>query len=123
MGLEVQAHVVQRAALAVADGDHEALADEDHDLADLDELVAVDVAGGLEDHEQRVAVELELGALVGVDGVLDGQRVQLEVVAHRLDDARARVVQADPDEAVPAGVGLASADSSSTRPPRRWPPS
>ena len=106
--LEVQAHVVQRAALAVADRDHEALADEDHDLADLDELVAVDVAGGLEHHEQRVAaVDLELGALVGVDGVLDGQRVQLEVLAHRLDHARAGVVQPDPHEAVLAGVGLA----------------
>ena len=81
MRLEVQAHVVQRAALAVADGDHEALAEEDHDLADLDELVAVDVARGLEHDEERVAaVDLELGALVGVDGVLDGQRVQLEVL-------------------------------------------
>ena len=106
--LEVQAHVVQRAALAVADGDHEALAEEDHDLADLDELLAVDVARGLEHDEERVAaVDLELGALVGVDGVLDGQRVQLEVLAHRLDHARARVVQPDPHEAVLAGVGLA----------------
>ena len=108
VGLEVQAHVVQRAALAVADGDHEALAEEDHHLADLDELLAVDVARGLEHDEERVAaVDLELGALVGVDGVLDGQRVQLEVPADRLDHARARVVQADPHEAVLAGVGLA----------------
>ena len=44
MRLEVQAHVVQRAGLAVADGDHEARAEEDHHLADLDQLVAVDVA-------------------------------------------------------------------------------
>ena len=83
-------------------------AEEDHDLADLDELVAVDVARGLQHDEQRVAaVDLELGALVAVDGVLDRQRVQLEVLADGLDDARARVVQADPDEAVLAGVGLA----------------
>ena len=72
------------------------------------ELVAVDVAGRLEHDEQRVAaVDLELGALVGVDGVLDGQRVQLEVLPHRLDDPRAGVVQPDPHEAVLAGVGLA----------------
>jgi hypothetical protein len=99
---------VQRAALAVADGDDEARAEEDHHLADLDELVAVDVARGLEHDEQRVAaVDLELGALVAVHGVLDGQRVQLEVLADRLDHARARIVQADPHEAVLAGIGLA----------------
>jgi hypothetical protein len=51
----------------VADGDHEARPDEDHHLADLDELVAVDVARGLEYDDERVAsVDLELlGALVG----------------------------------------------------------
>ena len=32
-------------------------AEEDHHLADLDELLAVDVAGGLQDDEQRVAVD------------------------------------------------------------------
>jgi hypothetical protein len=106
--LEVQTDVVQRAALAVADGDHEAWAEEDHHLADLDQLLAVDVARGLEHDEERVAAEnLELGTLVGVDGVLDGERVQLEVPAHGLDHARARIVQADPHEAVLAGIGLA----------------
>ena len=83
-------------------------AEEDHHLADLDELLAVDVARGLEHDEERVAaVDLELGPLVGVDGVLDGQRVQLEVPADRLDHPGARVVQPDPHEAVLAGVGLA----------------
>ena len=107
MGLEVEPHVVQRAALAVADGDHEARPDEHHHLADLDRLGAVDVAGGLEHEEQRVAEHLELRALVGVHGVLDRQRVQLEALAHRLDDLGAGVVEADPDEAVAAGVGAA----------------
>ena len=106
MGLEVEPHVVQRAALAVADGDHEARAGEHHHLADLDRLGAVHVAGGLEHEEQRVAEHLELRALVGVDGVLDRQRVQLEALAHRLDDLGAGVVEADPDEAVAARVGL-----------------
>ena len=124
MRLEVQAHVVQRAALAVADGDHEALAEEDHDLADLDELVAVDVARGLEHDEQRVAaVDLELGALVGVDGVLDGQRVQLEVLPDRLDDPG--LGSCSPIHTKPCwqASALRSADSSSMRPPRRSPPS
>ena len=107
MGLEVEPDVVQRAALAVADGDHEARAGEDHHLADLDRLGAVDVAGGLEHEEQRVAEHLELRALVGVDGVLDGERMQLEPLADRLDDLRAGVVEADPDEAVAARVRAA----------------
>ena len=107
MGLEVEPDVVQRAALAVADGDDEARPDEDHHLPDLDRLGAVDVAGGLDDEEQGVAEHLELRALVGVHGVLDRQRVQLEALAHRLDDLRAGIVEADPDEAVAARVGAA----------------
>ena len=57
--------------------------------------------------EQRVAEHLELRPLVGVHGVLDRQRVQLEALAHRLDDLGAGVVEADPDEAVAARVGAA----------------
>ena len=67
----------------------------------------LDVAGGLEHEEQRVAEDLELRALVGVDGVLDRERVQLEALADGLDDLGAGVVEADPDEAVAARVGLA----------------
>ena len=44
---------------------------------------------------------------MGVDGVLDGERVQLEVLADRLDHAGARIVQPDPHEALLACVGLA----------------
>ena len=54
------------------------LADEHVDLAGLDGVLLVDVPERLEDEEQRVVVALELGPLVGVDGVLDGQRVQVE---------------------------------------------
>ena len=107
MRLEVEPDVVQRAALAVADGDHEARTDEDHQLADLDRLGAAGVTGGLDHEEQRVADDLELRALVGVDGILDRERVQLEPLAHRLDDLSAGVVEADPHEAVAARVGTA----------------
>ena len=41
-------------ALAVADGDDEVGVDEEQHLADLDHLVGVDVAGGLDDDEDRV---------------------------------------------------------------------
>ena len=105
MRLEVEPHVVQRAGLPVAHGDHEARPEEHHHLPDLDGIVGVDVAGGLEHEEQRVAEDLELRALVGVHRVLDRQRVQLEVLRDRLDDLGAGVVETDPDEAVAAGVG------------------
>ena len=78
IGLERPANVGQRGCRTVADGDHEVGADEHHQLADLDDLVTVDVPGRLEHDEQAVAVPLELRALVGVDGVLDGERVQVE---------------------------------------------
>ena len=41
--------------------------------------VVLDVVDGLEDGEQGVVVPLQLGPLVGVHGVLDGQRVQPEL--------------------------------------------
>ena len=54
------------ARLPVADGDHVVRAEEDQDLAELDHLPSVDVAGGLQHHEQHVAVDLELGSLVAL---------------------------------------------------------
>ncbi|COZ17864.1 Uncharacterised protein [Mycobacterium tuberculosis] len=62
----------------MADGDHEILADEDHDLAGFDDLAGQyhrfvrDVVDGLEDEEQRLVVALQLGSLVRVHGVLNG---------------------------------------------------
>jgi hypothetical protein len=52
----------------VADGDDELRAGEHAHLAELDGLALVDVARGSQDQEQRVAVSLELGALVRLDG-------------------------------------------------------
>ena len=67
---------LQRAALAVPDGDDELVADEQVDLAGLDGVLLVDVPEGLEHDEQRVVVALDLGPLVGAERVLDGERVQ-----------------------------------------------
>ena len=75
--LQLAAHRRQRAGLAVADGDDEALAGEQLDLGELDGLLLVVVAGGLEHEEQAVAVALQLRALVGRDRVLDGEGVEL----------------------------------------------
>ena len=58
-------------------------ADEDVHLAELDRLRLVEVPGRAQDAEQRVAVALELRALMGVDRVLDGELVQVELARDR----------------------------------------
>ena len=85
---------------------------------ELDGVGLLHVAGGLEDHEQGVVVDLELGPLVGVDGVLDGQLVEVELAADRVELGLVGLVQADPDEGVlgvPSLVRLVQGDR--TRPP------
>ena len=81
--LEVEPGVVQLGALAVPDADDEVAAHEQVDLAGLDGVVLVDVPERLEDQEQPVVVALELGPLVGLEGVLDGQRVQARTPRRR----------------------------------------
>jgi hypothetical protein len=95
------------ARLAPADRDHEVPADEDRDLAGLDHLdvrrrrLRVHVPDGLEHGEQRVLVPVELGPLVlGVQRVLDGQRVQVVALGELGQLRLVRVVQAEPDETV-----------------------
>ncbi|GAA3058756.1 hypothetical protein GCM10020000_47000 [Streptomyces olivoverticillatus] len=91
---------------AMADGDHEVGAGEDHDLAGVDDLagggqlLVFDIGDGLEDGEEDVAVALQLGPLVGLDGVLDGQRVEVEHLGDLGELRLGRLVQAEPQEAV-----------------------
>ena len=77
--LEVLAHVAETAGLAVADRDQEVGPDEDHHLADVDQLLRPEVADGLDHEEQRLVVDLQLRPLMGADGVLDGELVELEL--------------------------------------------
>jgi hypothetical protein len=104
--LDLLADVAERAGRLVADRDHELGADEQHDLAELDGVGLADVAGRLEDHEQGVVVDLELGPLVGVDGVLDGELVEVELAPHRVELGLVGLVQPDPDEGVLGAAGL-----------------
>ena len=81
---------------AMADADDVVVADEDAGLAE--HHLAVLQCGGAQHHEQRIAVDLELGHLVRAQRVLDRQLVQPEL---RLQDAQVllgRLVEADPDE-------------------------
>ena len=70
------------------------------DLAELDLLGLVEVARRAQDDEQGVAVALELRPLVGDDGVLDGELVQLELRGERGDLVLVRPVEADPGHPV-----------------------
>ena len=98
VGLETMAHQGQRVGLAPAHGDDEPVAEEDHDLAGLDVRGLLEVAQGLEHHEDRVVVQLDLGALVALDGVLHRQRVQLELVVDEVELLVGGVLQPDPQE-------------------------
>ena len=86
----------------MADGDDVVPPDEQHDLVDVDHLFVVHVAGRLQHHEQVVAVALELRPLVGVDGVLDGEGVEVEGAGDVVELVRRGLVQTDPDEAATA---------------------
>jgi hypothetical protein len=87
----------------VAHRHHEVLSDEDVDLAELDGLGLVHVAGGAQDDEERSVVALDLGPLVRLDGVLDGQRVQPELRGHGGELLLGGRVQPDPRQpALPA---------------------
>ena len=59
-------------------------ADEEIDLGALDRLAVVEVARGLQDDEQQIVVALELAALVPLETVPDGERMQLQKLGERL---------------------------------------
>jgi hypothetical protein len=109
--LQAGPQVGEPRVLAVPHGDHVVRAEEHHDLAGVDhlagrgQLLVLHVPRGLEHHEQGFVVVLELGSLVGVDRVLDGQRVQPVLRTDRAELLLRRLVHAQPHEPAP-GRGL-----------------
>ena len=67
-----------RALRSVADADDEGIANEDRGLAIAD--LAVHEMGWARDHEQLVAIDVELWQLVSEERVLDRQRVQVVIL-------------------------------------------
>jgi hypothetical protein len=84
----------------VPDRDQEAVADEDLDLAQLDRGGLPDVADRLQNNEERIAVDLELRALVRLDRVLDGELVEVELPADGVELLVGRLVEPEPEERV-----------------------
>ena len=86
--------------LAVSHGDDEPVSEEEQDLAELDDVFGLDVAGRLEDEEERIAVDLELRPLMSVNRILDRELVEGELSPHCIELILVRLVQPDPDEGV-----------------------
>jgi len=100
--LQSVAHRTELRRFAVTNGQDEARTDEHVDLAELDLLDVVHVAGGPKHHEEGLVVTFDLRPLMSVDRVLDGEGMELELGGQRLDLLLLRSVQADPGH--PVGV-------------------
>ena len=87
---------------AVADRDDIAAPDEHAGLAHRE--ILADALERLHRDEQRLAVDLELRALVRLVGVLDGELMQVELALQFAQQLLARLVEADPDD--PPGLDL-----------------
>jgi hypothetical protein len=85
---------------AMLHGHHEVISRKQHDLATVDLCSLIVIAERLEHDEQALVVDVELGALVGVNGVLDREGVRGEVEGEVVELIERRFMQAEPDEAV-----------------------
>ena len=89
--------IIVRAGRANPYRHQEIAAKEDRGLPVADVLALFDRRGARDD-EEVLAVDLDFGDLLGVDRILDRQRVQAELGAHQLDFLGRRIVQPDPVE-------------------------
>ena len=120
--LQPTTHRPQLRRVTVAHGDDELRADEDRDLPKQDRLGLVHVASRPQDDEERVAIALELRALMRLDRVLDRELVQVELGRHRGELLLARLVEAEPATASPvvqAACNSAKSAGSAVRRPSR----
>lgn len=66
----------------------------DVEFAEVDLLLGVEVAGGVEDVEEGVSVALQLGALLGFQGVFDGEFMEAELNRKGVEFGHGGAVQA-----------------------------
>jgi hypothetical protein len=107
---------------AVLDGDHEVLPGEQHDLAGDQLGPGLVVVQRLEHDEEAFVVDVKFGALVGVDRVLDRERVRSEVEREVVELVVGRLAQPEPDEAArcAAALRMASAIPTGSRVPLEY---
>ena len=101
--LGARAHGAEADLRAVTHREHVVGTDEDIDFADQELLGAVVVLhflDRLQDGEQRIAVLLDLRALVTLARVLDGELVEAELERHLVQLLARGLEQRNPDEAV-----------------------
>ena len=103
------AHRLEDVLLVVVEGDHVVLAEEDADLAEPDLALLV---GRIVQHDEPLAlVEVELAARVGVEHVLQRERMQVERHAEVAQHFRARPARhVDPGAARRAEMEAAFVD-------------
>ena len=76
--LDAVAHDADAAQGLVVEGDQEIAADEGIELGGLEDVAAVDVVDGVDDHEDVVLVVVDLGPLGDGHAVLDGEGMEVE---------------------------------------------
>jgi hypothetical protein len=92
----------QPRSLTVSDRDHETTVYEEKDFAQLDYLYGIDITSRLQDHKERVVIDIELGSLMGMDGVLHRQLMQTKLLPHRFEFLLGGFVEPDPTERLAA---------------------
>jgi len=83
----------------------QSLPDEQHEVVDLDVGGRREVPDRLEDHEQRVVVAFELRPLLRLHRVLDGQRMQPQLLGEEGELLLRGLAQGNPHKGVTAGPG------------------
>jgi hypothetical protein len=90
--------LLQPARLSMPHGNEKVRPYEEEDLAELNDLLGIDVAGRLEHQKKRIAVPFELGPLVRFNRVFHGQLVEIELASNALELVRSRFIEAEPHE-------------------------
>ena len=101
-GFQPRAQIVMRAGRADPHRHQEIAAEENRGLPVADVLPLFDRRGARDD-KQVLAVDLDLGDLVGIERILDRQRVEAELGADQLHLRVAGIAQSDPVELIALG--------------------
>ena len=114
-------HGVDREPVVLADRDEPALVDERVDLGLVEApCLGVD-AHGMAREEQVGRVVVELGSLVGAEGVLDGELVQAELAGELVELLLGGSAEVDPDRGCRALRGTRTRRRPGSPPPRGRP--